>query len=297
MSRLSMFLTAGLVLAAAPVAAAPITFNTALPVTQGEWILRTQIMEFRFESDSTGLDRDLSVEAVPLVGVYGLTPKLTLFAISPLLDKELVVNTPVGRRSRGDSGLGDVTLMARYTAWQRDAHGRTSRLAPFVGVEAPTGRDDAGDALGPLPPTLQLGSGSWDPLAGVVFTHQTLRAEVDASLRYQLNTEGNDFETGDQARLDLSYQHRVLPRELGDGVPAFLFAVLESNLIWQDRDEMGGVEVADSGGTTWFLAPGLQYVQKRWVLEAVVQLPAVQDLHGEALEIEWIGTLSLRVNL
>lgn len=295
--RLSAFLVASLVVAGTPATAAPVTFNTALPVTRGEWILRTQIMEFRFEPDATGLDRDLSVEALPLVGVYGLTPKLALFAIAPLLDKELEVNTPLGRHSRGDSGLGDVTLLARYTAWQRDAPGRTSRLAPFGGVEAPTGRDDAGDTLGLLPPTLQLGSGSWDPLAGVVFTHQTFGWEVDAALRYQLNTAANDFEAGDQARLDLSYQHRVWPRELGGGVPAFLFAVLDSNLIWQDRDEMGGVEMADSGGTTWFLAPGLQFVQKRWVLEAAVQIPAAQNLHGAALETDWIGTLSLRVNL
>lgn len=297
MSRVSTFLAAGFLLAAAPVAAAPITFNTALPVTPGEWILRTQILGLRFESDPTDRDRDLSVEAVPFVGAYGLTPRLALFTIVPLLDKELVVNTPRGRRSRGDSGLGDATLLARYTAWQRDAPGRTSRLAPFGGVEAPTGRDDAVDGLGLLPPNLQLGSGSWDPLVGVVFTHQSLRAEVDAAVRYQLHTEANDFEAGDQARLDLSYQHRVLPRELGEGVPAFLFAVLESNLIWQDRDETGGVEVADSGGATWFLAPGLQYVQKRWVLEAAVQIPAAQNLHGAALETDWIGTLSLRVNL
>lgn len=296
MSRLSAFLLAGLVFAVTPVAGAPITFNTALPVTWGEWILRLQAKGFGFASDPTALNRDLSVEALPVVGVYGLTPRFTLFAITPLLDKELEVDTPLGRRSRGTSGLGDVTLLARYTAWQRDAPGRTLRFAPFGGVETPTGRDDAGDDLGPLPPPLQLGSGSWDPVAGAVFTYQTLGRQTDASVSYQFNTEANGFEAGDEARLDLSYQHRVWPRELGAGVPAFLYTVLESNLVWRDRDAMNGADVVDSGGTTWFLAPGLQYVHKRWVLEAAVQVPVTQNLHGAALETDWIGTLSLRVN-
>lgn len=296
MSRLFALLLAGLVLAGTPAVAAPITFNTALPVTWGEWILRLQAKGFDFASDPEELNRDLSVQALPLVGVYGLTPRFTLFAIAPLLEKELEVATPLGRRSRGDSGLGDVTLLARYTAWQRDAPGRTLRLAPFGGVEAPTGRDDAGDDLGPLPPSLQLGSGSWDPVAGAVFTYQTLSRQTDASASYQFNTEANGFEAGDEARLDFSYQHRVWPRELGAGVPAFLYTVLESNLVWRDRDAMDGADVVDSGGTTWFLAPGLQYVHKRWVLEAAVQVPVTQNLHGAALETDWIGTLSLRVN-
>lgn len=296
MSRLFALLLAGLVLAGTPAVAAPITFNTALPVTWGEWILRLQAKGFDFASDPAELNRDLSVQALPLVGVYGLTPRFTLFAIAPLLDKELEVDTVLGRRSRGDSGLGDVTLLARYTAWQRDAPGRTLRLAPFGGVEAPTGRDDAGDDLGPLPPSLQLGSGSWDPVAGAVFTYQTLSRQADASASYQFNTEANGFEAGDEARLDFSYQHRVWPRELGAGVPAFLYTVLESNLVWRDRDAMDGADVVDSGGTTWFLAPGLQYVHRRWVLEAAVQVPVTQSLHGAALETDWIGTLSLRVN-
>lgn len=297
MSRRSAFLVAGLVLAATPAMAAPITFNTALPVSWGEWILRLQAKGFDFAPDPTGLNRDLSVQALPLVGVYGLTPRFTLFVIAPVLEKELEVDTPLGRRSRGGSGLGDVTLLVRYTAWQRDAPGRTLRLAPFGGVQAPTGRDDARDDLGPLPPSLQLGSGSWDPLLGVVFTYQTLDRQTDASASYQFNTEANGFEVGDEARLDFSYQHRVLPRELGAGVPAFLYTVLESNLVWRDRDAMNGADVVDSGGTTWFLAPGLQYVHKRWVLEAAVQVPVTQNLHGAALESDWIGTLSLRVNV
>ncbi len=130
----------------------------------------------------------------------------------------------------------------------------------------------------------------------MVLTRQVLRWQLDGSLSYLANTEANDYEAGDEARVDLSCQHRVRPRELGTGVPAFVYAVLESNLVWRDRDEASGGVVADSGGTAWFLAPGLQYVRPRFVVEGAVQVPVAQDLDGAALETDWIGILSARVN-
>lgn len=289
----SLAFAAVVALSGSPVMAAPITFNTALPITQGEGIFRIQAKHLAFRGLAGS---DLEVDALPLVVVWGVTPKLTLFGITPLLDKQLRVETPGGRVSRGDSGIGDLTLLARYTLWQHDSRGATFRIAPFIGVEAPTGRDDAEDTLGPLPPPLQLGSGSWDPVLGLVVTRQTLGWELDGSVSYQANTEANGFESGDVARFDLSYQHRVRPRELGPGVPSFVYAVLESNVLWQDRHRAAGQDVSDSGGTTWYLAPGIQYVRKRLVLEAAVQLPVAQRLHGNARESDWISTVSARLN-
>ena len=79
-------------------------------------------------------------------------------------------------------------------------------------------------------------------------------------------------------------------------MPSFLYGVLESNVIWQDRNRLNGLEDADSGGITWFLAPGIQYVSTRLVIEAAVQIPVVQNLNSTALENDFITTLSARVN-
>ena len=294
---LAAILSTGILAAASePAFPASITFSTALPVTQGEGIVRVQLKYFDFGDDSTPLDRDLAVWAVPVVGVWGVTRKVALFGIVPILDKELDVTTPLGRRTRTASGLGDVTLLARYTAYQRDRRGSTFRIAAFLGVDVPTGEDDASDPLGRLPQPLQLGSGSWDYNLGAIVTRQTLKWQIDSSLSYKLNTEANDFEFGDEARFDFSYQKRLRPRELSGGVPAFVYGILESNLIWQDRSEVAGIDDLDSGGTTWYLAPGLRYVRKRFVLEGAVQIPVLQDLNGAALETDFIGTLSVRAN-
>ncbi len=59
---------------------------------------------------------------------------------------------------------------------------------------------------------------------------------------------------------------------------------------------MGGISDPNSGGTTWFLAPGVQFVTKRAILEASIQIPTVQDLNGLALENDYIVRAGFRVN-
>ncbi len=286
----------GVSLAVVHVAAAPITFNTALPVAEGEGIVRIQTRYLRSTGDPTSAQRKLEVEALSLVGVYGVTDKLALFAILPILDKQLALTTSNGRKRRQVSGLGDVTLLGRYTLFRRDRPGRTFRLAPFLGVEAPTGEDDRRDGLGGLPPPLQLGSGSWDLAFGSVATWQTLGWQLDTSIAYRVNDQANAFELGDEARLDISYQHRLLPRRLKAGLPRFLYGVLESNLVWAGRNRAGGLADPDSGGFIAYLAPGIQLVSKRLIVEAGVQIPIVRALHGAALEPDGTAILSMRVN-
>ena len=90
-----------------------------------------------------------------------------------------------------------MSLFGRYTVFRRDWPGRTLRIAPFVGLELPTGDDDETDAFGRLPASVQPGSGSWDPFGGVVITYQTLDFQIDAQASYVAQTEANDFEFGD----------------------------------------------------------------------------------------------------
>jgi len=44
------------------------------------------------------------------------------------------------------------------------------------------------------------------------------------------------------------------------------------------------------------LSPGVQYVTRRWVLEAIVQKPVSQQLNGSALKNDFIVTTSFRRN-
>ena len=84
---------------------------------------------------------------------------LALFGALPLVDKDLDLAAGGERIGRRASGLGDLSLFGRYTLYQDDQPGRTFRLAPFLGVKAPTGSDDRSDSRGRLPPPVQPGSG------------------------------------------------------------------------------------------------------------------------------------------
>ena len=276
--------------------AAPQTFNTALPVAQGEFVFREQFVLDQSGDDPSAANRDRTAWALVSVLGYGATPDLALFGIVPYVDKSLEATQGGVRRERSASGLGDASLFGRYTVYHRDWPGRTLRVAPFVGLELPTGEDDERDGFGRLPPSVQPGSGSWDPFGGLVLTYQTLDFQVDAQASYKANTQANGFEFGDVARLDGSLQYRLWPRELGAGVPGFLYGVLEANLIHQDKNRIGGKNDPNSGGVSLFVLPGLQYVTKRWIVEAGVQIPVVQDLNGTALEKDYIFRAGFRFN-
>lgn len=280
---------AGLLLAAAlPVWGAPITFSTALPVQKGGAVLREQFV----------LNKNANMRVSGLVSVlgYGITRDIALFVVLPYLDRKLDMDVAGQRVTRSAEGIGDLTLIGRYTAYTVDSPGRTVRIAPFLGVKAPTGRDNARDSLGPLPSEIQPGSGSWDFLGGVVATRQTLDYQVDAQFAYKANREANGFRFGDVSGFDVSLQYRLWPQELGSGVPAFLYGVLESNLVHAQKNRSAGIRDPNSGGTSLFLSPGLQYVTRKWILEAGVQIPVAQDLNGAALENDYILNAGLRIN-
>lgn len=280
------------------VQAAPNTFNTALPVAEGQYLWREQLV-LRERSDNGPMDRDVSVQTLGSVLGYGVTSKFAVFGMVPyFFNKELDVTTPMGRVERDTNGFGDISLFGRYTIYKKDVTGSTFRVAPVFGLTAPTGDDNDSDRFGELPRPLQVGDGAWDGFGGVITSYQTLQYQVDGQLLYRENGRHDGFAPGDETRFDASLQYRVWPRSMKGvaGTPGFVYVLLESNLIHRERDETGGGTDADSGGTQWLLAPGLQYVSRRWIVEGTVQLPVAEDPNGDAIVDDYILRVGFRRN-
>jgi len=275
---------------------APITFNTALPVAEGTFVARQQFVVNQSGDDPSGAARDRTAWAAVSVLGYGVNNDLALFGVVPYVNKQLKLTTGGTRVSRRADGLGDIKFFGRYTIYKNNFKGGNFRIAPFAGIEIPTGKNKRSDALGRLPASVQSGSGSWDPFGGIVLTYQVLDFQIDAQASYKANTAANGFEFGDVARLDGSFQYRLWPRELSGGVPGFLYGVLEANLIHEDKNRMNGIKDFSSGGTRFFLVPGVQYITKRWIVEVAVQLPAIQDLNGTKLENDFVVRAGFRSN-
>lgn len=284
-------------LLAATAEAGPVSFLTALPVARAQVILRGQYVFIRASDDPTPQGRDLTVQAVPIAAAVGLTPRLAVFGIIPIVDKSLDVGTPGGRRTLSASGLGDVVAFARYTVVAVDRVGSTFRIAPFGGVKIPTGDDDRAGELGRLPRSLQPGSGSWDGLGGVVVSVQTTQWEFDADAGFRKTTDADRFRFGNQAFADASFQYRVWPRRLGGGVPGFVYAVVETNVVSQGRSQAGGVADPDSGGLRWDVDLGLQYAAVNYIVEGLVQIPVADNPKGTGLRSDYRVVVGLRWNL
>jgi len=271
---------------------APINSNVALPVRKGGFVFRSQARWLRATDDPTSSDKQVNVVAITNALVYGVTPDLALFAIFPYIFRNVELTDPSsGKRiDKNDSGIGDLTLIGRYTIYAKDYPSGTARFAPLAGIKLPTGDDD----LEPITTEsidLQFGGVS-------TITWDFGRHEIDADIIYRVNTEAKDFEKGDDLFYDLAYEFRVYPWTLPDvGAPNFLYLVAEANGIFSQKSELNGKTIDNSGGSILFLSPGIQFATKRYILEASIQLPVIQDLNGNQVETDFVFTAGFRVNL
>jgi hypothetical protein len=268
--------------------AAPVTFNTALPVSKGEVIVRGQFIY----SAASGSGAELDRQQIVIAGGYGINSKLALFAVVPVGQQKLQSFT----ESRQSSGVGDSRVFARYTLLQRDQLGSTFRIAPFVGVKLPTGENNIVDATGILPAALQTGTGSIDGFGGIVATFANTKWQSDSQISYQLNGSNSGLQIGDALRIETSLQMRLHDRALGGQNPAYLYAVLESGYTTIDKTRINGVAITASGGRSAYIAPAIQLATKRWIAEISVKVPLWQDVPVTGITPDFQTRIGLRVN-
>ena len=61
--------------------------------------------------------------------------------------------------------------------------------------------------------------------------------------------------------------------------------------------ELNGTELADTGGTEWFLSPGIFWTRRNFALKAGVQIPIASDLNGQQEESDYRARLILEWHL
>lgn len=254
-----------LLLSASPAAAqAPINSNVALQPSPGQFILRQQ---FRYaEGDAPGVDATAATAST--TGVYGLTSELTLLVNAPfVLERRLTFS---GDGTDTDAGVADLTALGKLRFHRNDfGPTQTSRADLLFGAEFPTG-------------TSEFTSDSVDPIVGGVYTLALKRNYFSADVLWQFNTAG-DLEGDDRLRYDVAWVYRLWPERYTGPNPAGLNFVLEANgAYWT------------SGENELFISPGLQYVTRRWIVEATVQAPVWQDL-DDRLETDFVVGVGVRL--
>ncbi|MPZ21519.1 MAG: hypothetical protein GEV06_27055 [Luteitalea sp.] len=77
-----------------PADAGPITFLTALPVPQSQVVIRGQYFLIRATDDPTPAERELTVQDLPLAIAGGVTSRLAIFGVVPIVNKSMELSTP-----------------------------------------------------------------------------------------------------------------------------------------------------------------------------------------------------------
>ena len=257
-----------------------------------------------------------TIQAYALSYAYGVTNNFTVAVRLPYV-KRTGIREAVENDATGDlevenfgpaDGVGDLTLVGQYRFLRQNK----TELAILFGLKTPTGKTNALTAQGELfDAEFQSGSGSWDPLLGLAWTHHKGSWSFDSNVLYTVSTEGTqNTALGDRFQYNFAVSYRLT--SLGSGEhPMFhgatsheegdeghhehghesagpaLDLVLELNNEWHAKQVTSGISDPNSGGTTIFLSPGLRLSQDKWSSFVSVGIPVVDDLNGIQSEPDW----------
>lgn len=230
-----------------------------------------------------------------LTGFHAVTDALTLLVTVPMKkntlrghlhvmpDNTAEVHTDV----KGDvTGLGDMSLIARYALVKMSSLDSDTALALVGGVKLPTGRTDAktSDGAEYLDAHLQPGSGSFDYIAGLSFNRVWGRFALGANALASITTAGeagaSEHRFGHTLNYDVTPKYRVYG---GSSTPGgtHAFLALGVNGEVRQRERLDGEAVKNSGGHTAYLSPGVMVaVGSHWIFEMQYQQPVYHNLYG-----------------
>ena len=257
-----------LLLLAAP-ARAQLTFPSAGPVSAGNLIVRTQPTIV----DGTGGFQSLYDRNVLL---YGASPDLTFILQNNSIVSNSAAVTSGGRTQHlTATGFGDTLFQTRYTIFGVDGIGSTFRVAPVIGIDVPTGMDDANPLM---PRGLQPGTGAWGTRDAVAATWQTLTWNGAIEGGYQANAGSGGYQFGNSLYADAGFHYLLWPADLEGDVPAELYASLEANYSSNAANRAGTFDVPGTGGQLLLLDPGLIYTRQSYSFSLVAFLPAYEHV-------------------
>ncbi len=210
-------------------------------------------------------------------------------------------------------GMADTMLMTKYRLYTDDPLIPTSQFSLFLGMSLPTGSINEKNSSHPvasrkgeqLPYGMQLGSGTFDPIIGLLYqgSSSPLWWGVDVMYTGRWYNNSRDYRLGDEFRYDLyaMYQFRydaLVQVQLNGKVWGRIRGEMDeartgasgratqgdpnSNYmtpLW-DPDNYGGHKISATVGFQWQPVP-LQ------ILDINVGIPLYQDLNGPQLEEDY----------
>ena len=195
---------------------------------------------------------------------YNVTTKMLIGVITPFVRK-----SPDGLNAQ--SGIGDVSVFAKYLIFQKDDLGKTFRGAIKLQETFPTGNTAKKPAIG---------LGAYQTYVGLISAYITTKYGIYGELGYKAVDEHRD----DMLIYNLALGYPILPATYP---PKQLNVYLELN--------GSTLFKTDGNDHTVFLSPGIQVIpSRRFLLEAGVQIPVREDVPS-AQKTNFVFTLGTRI--
>ncbi len=227
---------------------------------------------------------DITQYIAPLAFVYAFAPKWQIIAVQPYVTADIAQHSGNQTMRQDLNGLADSQFIVQYDGiYSRNAPGGLTRLSGLFGVQAPTGAE-------------RFSTNTFAYTGGLIFAKMSrLRYAFTADFEYTVASENKaGVSQGNSASYDVAPAYFIIPREAmpsnaGRTTRIFnkvfrngAFAVVEINGTSEARAfARASGSIANSGGTTLYLSPGIQYfVSRSFLVEVSAPIPVLRDLNG-----------------
>ncbi|MBI4473215.1 MAG: hypothetical protein HY646_11145 [Acidobacteria bacterium] len=230
---------------------------------------------------------DVTQYAVPLAFAYGVYPKWTVILAQPYVAATMTSRTENQTTRQTVNGLADMQLFVQYDGfYSRNTPGGLTRLSGLFGLRPPTG-------------ARRFSTRATEYVGGLIFEKAAgLKYVLTSDFQYTFATENpQGVGIGDRAQFDFVPAYFLISRDSsGSGVssrPNFFkrllengaYLILELNGSWQGYSRRQGNEIANTGGTTISISPGIQYFPSRsFLIEFSSPIAAIKALNGDQPE-------------
>ncbi|MCF6132169.1 transporter [Flavobacterium wongokense] len=262
--------------------------NGILTLNKNQFVLETYA-DYRKINQNLEPVTDVTEEEAPLTSMliqslgvrYGITKSITVSALLPYV----FLNTDTGN----DSGFGDLMLLGTFNAYTKN----NFSLALQAGIELPTGiqKDANFDNT-----TVVVGSGSYDPMAGIILSKRWDKITLQGNALYKHTTKGfhdNYYGSISIQNLSLSYNIKggnafcALPSDDKSDKAKSASSTLGWAVFggyygeWLDMLEEDGEVDHDSGYYLGYATLGNNISYKKWSFPLTLSLPVIQNMNGE----------------
>ena len=260
-------------------------------------LIRTFLQVEHLSLRTDGQSEEVTRYVAPVAIVYGFYPKWTVIAIQPYMAVNRTHRMGAENTTMNLNGLSDSRLFVQYDGlYSRNSPGGLTRLSGVFGLQLPTGAD-------------RFSTGALSYTGGLIFEKAVrLKYVFTADFQYTFTTENTQgLKMGNRARFDVvpayflisegkaspdaGWVRRMYDRVFRNGA----YFILEFNGTWQARSRQGN-EIANSGGTTLSISPGIQYFPSdRFLAEVSVPIAVIKALNGTQLEPDSTVLFGFRV--